>query len=164
MSLEQRIQELENIEEIKKLKARYFHACDRKQIDIIRDCFVEGSCIIDYGVIGTFKNREDFITLFSEKACEDSVIDMHHGQNPQITLINSTIAVALWDLYFFQINTEENTLTQLGGFYEDKFKKTDSGWCIEETKFTATSTLVSQLEEGLPKVVAAMNPQLIAFK
>lgn len=164
MTLEQRIQTLEDIEAIKKLKARYFHACDQKQLDVIRECFVEGDCVIDYGAVGVFKNREGLIELFSEKACVDSVIDMHHGQNPQITVMNDTVAVAAWDLFFFQINTELNTLMQLGGFYEDKFKKTDQGWRIEETKFNVTSTLVSELEDGFPKVVAAMNPQLLELK
>ncbi len=164
MSLEQRIQVLEDIEAIKKLKARYFHACDRKHVDVIRECFVEGDCMIDYGAVGVFKNREGLIDLFTEKACLDSIIDMHHGQNPQITVMSDTIAVAAWDLFFYQINTEADTLMQLAGFYEDKFKKTNKGWRIEETKFNVTSTLVSQLEEGLPKVVAAMNPQLIELK
>ncbi len=158
-SLEQRIQQLEDIEAIKKLKARYFHACDQKQIDVIRECFVEGDCVIDYGAVGVFKNREGLIELFSEKACHDYIIDMHHGQNPQISVMSDTVAVAAWDLFFFQINTQDNTLTQLAGFYEDRFVKTDQGWRIGSTKFNATSTLISQLDEGLPKVVAALNPQ-----
>ena len=164
MSLEKRVQVLEDIEAIKKLKARYFHACDRKHVDVIRECFVEGPCVIDYGAVGTFTDREGLIDFFSEKACVDSVIDMHHGQNPQISVMNETVAVAAWDLYFFQINTEHNTLTQLAGFYEDKFKKTEGDWRIAETKFNVTSTLVSQLEDGLPKVIAAMNPQLLILE
>lgn len=160
-SLEQRIQRLEDIEAIKKLKARYFHACDQKQVDVIRECFVEGDCVIDYGAVGVFKNREGLIDLFTEKACVDSIIDIHHGQNAQITIMNESIAVAAWDLFFFQINTETNTLTQLGGFYEDQFVKTDAGWRIKETKFNVTSTLISSIQDGVPNIVAAMNPQLL---
>lgn len=161
LSAEQRLQQLEDIEAIKKLKARYFHACDRKQVDVIRECFVEGDCVIDYGAVGVFKNREAFIELFSDKACHEHIIDTHHGQNPQISIMSDSVAVACWDLFFHQINTEANTLTQLSGYYEDRFVKTAAGWRIHTTKFNATSTLVSAIEEGLPKVVAALNPQLL---
>ena len=39
MTLEQRLSRLEAIEAIKQLKARYFHACDRKESAAVRDCF-----------------------------------------------------------------------------------------------------------------------------
>jgi len=162
-SLEQRIQHLEDIEAIKKLKARYFHACDQKQVDVIRECFVEGDCVIDYGAIGTFTDREGLIEVFSEKALGEEVIDMHHGQNPQISIMSDSVAVAVWDLFFYQINTKTNSLTQLAGFYEDRFVKGDAGWRIQKTKFSVTSTLISQMEDGLPKVVAALNPQNLAL-
>ena len=42
MTLEQRLERLEAIEAIKQLKSRYFHACDTKQPDKVRDCFAAG--------------------------------------------------------------------------------------------------------------------------
>lgn len=163
-TLEQRIQVLEDVESIKKLKARYLHGCDRKQVEVIRECFVEGEVVIDYGDVGVFKHRDGLIDVFQSKACVDAVIDMHHGQNPQISIMNETIAVGVWDLFFHQINTEKNTLTQLAGFYEDKYIKNAGVWRIQETKFSVTSTLVSQMDEGIAKVLLAMNPQLVTLE
>ena len=157
----QRIQQLEDIEAIKKLKARYFHACDQKQLEVMRECFVAESCLIDYGAVGVFDHRDALVELFREQACHDHIIDTHHGQNPQISIISDTVAVACWDLFFFQINTKRNRLTQLSGFYQDQFVKTDGVWQIQATTFKATSTLISDLQDGVAKVVAAMNPQLL---
>ena len=42
MTLEQRLARLEAIEDIGQLKARYLHACDRKDPDAVRACFVTG--------------------------------------------------------------------------------------------------------------------------
>ena len=59
MTLEARIQRLEDIEAIKQLKAKYFHACDQKQLSEIESCFVSGEMLIDYAAVGIFKCREE---------------------------------------------------------------------------------------------------------
>jgi hypothetical protein len=155
MDIEQRLQRLEDIEAIKSLKAKYFHACDQKQLDEIKSCFVAGEVFIDYAAIGTFNNADELLALFKDKACHPHIIDLHHGQNYQVEWLNENEASAVIDLYFYQINTEENTLAQLGGFYRDKFSKVNGKWKIAETIFTPTSTVVSVLNEGLANVVMA---------
>ena len=62
--LASRIQRLKNIEAIKQLKALYLHACDRKDIMGIRDCFATGAICIDYGPIGRFDSREGLLAVF----------------------------------------------------------------------------------------------------
>lgn len=155
-ALQMQIQRLEDIEEIRKLKAAYFHACDQKSIGSIAECFVEDELWIDYGVVGTYNTREAFILMFESAACHDHIIDTHHGQNAQISWQSPFKSTAISDLYFQQINTQEQTLTQLSGFYEDIFVNNGDGWKIKETVFTVTSSLVSKLDDG--KVLFAGNP------
>lgn len=150
-----RLQRLEDIEAIRQLKARYFHACDRKDTATLRQCFAESAIVIDYGAIGRFDTREAFLEVYQALACHPHVIDMHHGQNAQIEWLSPTNARATWDLYFYQINQQAQTLTQLGGFYRDRFVKGDAGWQIVETVFTPASTLVSQIEGGRLQVMVA---------
>jgi hypothetical protein len=50
MNVEQRLSRLEAIEAIKRLKARYFHACDTKQPDIVRECFAAGDIDLSEGL------------------------------------------------------------------------------------------------------------------
>lgn len=143
LELAQRIQRLEDIEAIRQLKALYFHACDRKDIATLRDCFCESDVKIDYGAIGAFDNRDDFIAVFKDKACHEHIIDMHHGQNVQIDWQSEQLAYGTVDLYFHQINMVDKVITQIGGFYKDRYVKTGSRWRIADTHFQVTSTFVS---------------------
>lgn len=150
-----RLQRLEDIEAIRNLKARYFHACDHKDITTLRDCFVAGPLTIDYGAIGQFADREAFLAIYEQMACHAHIIDMHHGQNAQIQWRTPDEASARWDLFFHQINNQAATLTQLAGFYEDRYVKQDGDWKIGFTRFQVTSTLVTTLDAGQPQVVFA---------
>ncbi len=152
-SVELRLQRLEDIEAIRQLKARYFHACDRKDVAAIRDCFSAGAIQIDYGAIGRFSQREDFLAVYEQMACHPHIIDMHHGQNAQIQWQSATSASAVWDLYFFQANTETGVLTQLAGHYEDRYAKQDGRWVITATEFRVTSSVILQQVEGVMKLL-----------
>jgi len=140
-----RLQRLEDIESIRRLKARYLHACDRKDVEAIRACFASGPIHIDYGVIGVFEQRDAFVQVYQEKACHPHIIDIHHSHNEQIDWHAPDSASATFDLFFYQINTDAGLLTQLGGYYDDNFRKVDRHWHIVSTRFVVTSTLVTQV-------------------
>ena len=154
-TLEERIQRLEDIEAIKQLKARYLHACDRKDIDGIRACFAEGPVMIDYGAVGKFEDREQLIAVFQEMAANTGVIDAHHGQNPQISISSSDMASGIWDLYFYQVNPDTQSVTQLAGFYRDKYSKVAGQWVIKETLFEVSSSFMANYEQQDLKVIFA---------
>lgn len=157
--LSRRIQRLEDIEDIKQLKARYLHACDRKDSDKIRSCFAPGEVVIDYGPIGCFQHREELIALFEQMAVGTGIIDAHHAQNPQINWIDEHHADAIWDLYFFQINPQAKGLMQLAGYYQDKYEKREGEWVITESRFNPTSTVMTSYEsEALNLVKAGETP------
>ena len=87
MNLEQRIARLEALEAIRELKHRYLNACDLKQVEVIRACFAEGEIAIDYGPVGLFGDRDSFVALYQSLACNERVIDLHHGANPELELL-----------------------------------------------------------------------------
>ena len=145
MNLEQRIARLEAIEAIKTLKARYFHACDTKQPDLVRACFAPGPITLDYGRVGQFSNREDMLAVFTRLACSDHIVEMHHGQNPQITIHSETEAGAVWGLYYYLIDTRQQTATQLAGFYHDDYRCIDGEWLISASHYQVSSTQVLDL-------------------
>ena len=157
MNLEQRIQRLEDIEAIKQLKARYLHGCDEKDVESIRQCFCPQEVMIDYGAIGQFSDREAFVAKFQELGGHPHIIDMHHGQNPQIQWLSETTATAIWDLYFFQINTQDNILTQLGGCYNDSYIKVDNQWLISASHFQHRSSHIVQMDQNQMQALFAGN-------
>lgn len=155
MSIEQRLARLEAIEAIRQLKATYFHACDTKQPDLVRECFAPGNIELRYGRIGDFDNREAMLAVFTELACQEHIVEMHHGQNPRIEITGPDSAVGTWGLYYYLIDTRRNTVTQLGGFYDDAYEKRDGRWQIVRSVYEVTSTQIFDLSEGLATLVFA---------
>ena len=157
---EQRLARLEAIEAIKQLKARYFFACDNKQPAAVRDCFVDGPLRIDYGRIGQFDNADAMVAVFTRLACEPHIVEMHHAQNPQITVhfaaeAEATKAGAIWGLYYYQIDTRQQAITQLAGFYEDEYRCVQGDWKISATRYQVTSSQLLDWSEGVARVLFA---------
>lgn len=152
---EQRLSRLEAIEAIRQLKARYFHACDTKQPDIVRECFAPGAIELRYGRIGNFDHRDDMLAVFTELACQPHIVEMHHGQNPRIEVQDGTNATGIWGLYYYLIDTRRQIVTQLAGFYDDAYVRSDGQWRIARSHYEVTSTQVFDLSEGLARVIFA---------
>lgn len=153
--LARRVQALEDIEAIRSLKARYLFCCDRKDTVGMRACFADGAVHIDYGVVGTFTTADALVELFRQVGCHDYMVEMHHGANPQIEIVDATRARGTWSLHYFLINTRDRTLTQLGGYYEDEYARAGAHWKITRTRFVATSTLVLDISSDAAKALFA---------
>lgn len=141
VALEQRLQKLEALEQIQQLKHRYLNACDRKDVEEIRACFAPGPILIDYGTLGVFYDRDSFLELYTRLACQPNVIDLHHGANPEIVLESATEARGRWALYYFNLDAQTGLTRQLGGQYEDRYRLTEAGWRIIETRSRIHSTV-----------------------
>ncbi len=145
-SLEQRLYTLEAKDAIRQLKANYLASCDAKDLRGFRAAFMDGKVDIDYGPIGCFDNADDLVAIFQQIACHPHMLEWHHGSNPQIDLLTPDHATGRWSLQYQLINTQDNTLTQLGGEYEDEYRLTDDGWKISATRFSPRTTLVLALQ------------------
>jgi len=155
MNLEQRVARLEAIEAIKQLKAKYFLACDNKQPAVVRSCFVNGNMVIDYGRVGSFSNADDMVAIYTKYACGEHIVEMHHAQNPQIEILSNTQARASWGLYYYMIDTHQNSVTQLGGLYEDEYRCVEGEWKISSTSYQVSSTQLMDMSAGIAKMVFA---------
>ena len=155
MNLEQRIARLEAIEDIRQLKARYFQACDRKDPDAVRECFASGDIDLRYGRIGDFTSREEMLAVFTRLACQAHIVEMHHGQNPVIDIHDADTATGVWGLYYYLIDTRRRTVTQLGGCYEDAYRRQGGQWRIARSYYEVTSTQIFDLSEGMAQVIFA---------
>jgi len=153
--IQQRLQKLEDVEAIRALKARYLWCCDRKDPAGMRACFADGPVHIDYGAVGTFDRADALAKVFKDIGCHDYMVEMHHGMNPQIEVLDEATAKGKWSLHYFLINTRTKGLTQLAGYYEDEYRKLKGEWRISRTKFVPTSTLAMDLTEGTAKTLFA---------
>jgi len=147
-SIDARLTRLEAIEAVKQLKARYLNACDKKDIERMRSCFAEGEVHIDYGAVGSFTHRDGLIGIFEKMGGGENIIDLHHGQNAEIEVQDATHASADWGLFFYQIDTKTQQLSQLGGHYQDEYVKVEGQWRISSTTFRVHSSYVAKLSDG----------------
>lgn len=157
-SLAERLQRLEDAEAIRSLKSRYFACCDAKDPQGMRACFVDGPVAIDYGVVGQFDNADALIAVYTQIACHPHMVERHHGSNPQVEVIDATHARGSWSLAYELIDTQNQKLNQLAGYYEDEFRRVADGWRISATRFVATSVLSYDLAEGLARVMFSGRP------
>lgn len=147
-SLADRIARLEDREAIKELKAQYLRACDLKQVDALRNTLHPDGAVIAYEGFPEFSNRDDFVAVFEQMACQDGVFDIHHATNAQIRFTGPNEALGKWSLHFKSIILAQNSVIEMGVEYEDQYVRRDERWWIAETRTTRPLCLVAQLSEG----------------
>lgn len=143
-----RVQVLEDIEAIKKLKARWWFACDVRDLETMRSCYFADDFLIDFGFLGQYRDMEPFLKMFEELACLASHVDMHHGMAPEIDITGETTAVGRWRMRFQKLETEKKMVQLMSGYYEDDYVKTDGQWKMKISKYTVQSNLLMQADEN----------------
>lgn len=150
-----RVARLEDIEAVRQLKARYLRACDLKQVEEVRNCFLPGPVRIEYQGFPLFTDRDAFVETYRQMACQGGVYDLHHAANADIELTGADGARGLWSLDFRTILLATSTVTRLAVEYEDGYRRQDGRWWIAETKSRITSFLTEEIaEDGFARYTA----------
>lgn len=161
-SLEARIAQLEDVESIKKLKARYWFACDTRDTQALRACFCRDNLLIDFGFIGQFTDAEAFIKTFESLACHTSQIDMHLGCAPEIEIQNNRLATGRWRMRFQLLDTQKKLVQLMHGFYEDSYEKIGQHWKIRTTRYTIQSNVfINAAQDTLRLLEMGDTPGLV---
>lgn len=128
-ALEARIRRLEDLEEIRTLKARYAAYCDDDyDADGLAPLFTEDA-IWDGGAMGRFEGREAIRAFFA--AADQAVpFAIHHVTNPIIEVEGdrATGRWYLWQPCTFQSLQEGNQALWMAGRYEDVYRREADGW------------------------------------
>ncbi len=130
--LERRLRVLEDIETIKKLKARYCAYCDNNyDADGIASLFTEDA-VWDGGKFGRYEGREAIRTFF-RGAPRIFPFAIHQVMNPIIE-VEGEQAKGQW--YLFQPATlaEGNQAVWLAARYEEEYVKVGSEWKFKRLK------------------------------
>jgi hypothetical protein len=157
-SLLDRLERIEAIEAIRQLKARYLNACDRQDPQGASRCFAETDVLIDMGHLGVFHHRDEFAALYRAAGCHEYILDMHHGTNAQIEIVDDSRARALWSLNYRNINTRDRTVTFLSLLYHDEYAKLAGEWKIVTSRVEYKTALhLSYAEGALQTLLAAKS-------
>jgi hypothetical protein len=154
LSLERRVGRLEAIEAIRQLKHHYLRACDLKQPDTFRECFVAHGAVVDYGPrMGRFEDADGIADVYRRVALERvdgayNVLDMHHGVQADIEVTSDTEATGAWTLRFRQIDRRANVERVSAIEYDDRYQVENGQWRIRSCEVRVLWTIVTPLPEG----------------
>ena len=128
----------EDIEAIKRLKARYFSCLDTKDWaglralftdDLVADSTEAGGRVID--------GADAFIAFLQEVLAGATTV--HQGHMPEIELTSPTTATGIWALHDIVIWPTGLRLDG-HGHYHETYAKTDAGWRISTSRLTRLHT------------------------
>lgn len=131
-----RVARLEAAEAIRALKLRYLRACDDKDPDAMRACFMRDNAHIHYDRIGSFAGREALVQCFAELACRPTLREMHFAGQGDIRVLDDNTAHGSWDLAYLALDDASGSRTFLTGRYADEYLRIDGAWLIRSTVFT----------------------------
>ncbi len=132
--LEARIRILEDIEAIKKLKAKYWRSVDKKLWIEMEEVFAEDATA-DYGPKFQFQGRKAIIQFLKDSLGQASTITAHNGHNAEIEITSDTTARAIWALQNSSVR-EPHTKMIEWGHYEDEYIKEKGQWRKKSTRIT----------------------------
>lgn len=146
-------------EAIEQLKYRYWRACDAKDPEAFRSCFVASGGVLDFGPLGR-TDPDTMVGIFRQIAlatAEDGgprILDMHHGFMPSITVeapgpgTQPSRATGTWTLQFRQVDRDKGTETLSTGEYSDVYVIEDGRWVMAECLFTPGWSVTRTLDDA----------------
>jgi hypothetical protein len=147
-TLEEKIQRLTDIEDIKQLKFRYAAYCDQEyDEDGIASCFAEDGVWDGGEKFGVYNGREAIREYFSGS---DDIMKfaMHYTTNPLIEIDGDT-ATGQWHLWQPMVLKENTQPIWLMAQYNDQFVRQDNKWLIKNLAVTAKSFTPHDTEFGV---------------
>lgn len=134
LNLDEAVRVLFDIEEIKKLQARYFRLLDQKDWTGFAELFTE-NVSYDYP---TFSDRQGRENLLAEVAAfAGNGISVHHGHMPEIEILSPTRAKGVWALaYEIESVDDSGERIDLRGFarYFEEFERNAGVWRISSIR------------------------------
>jgi hypothetical protein len=136
-------------DQIKELKARYFRGLDSKDWSLFSSTMtidVQGR--YSDGQL-SFDGREPLVQFMDENLSLGTVITMHHGHHPEITVADGgETATGVWYLQDMVIDLVGKTRLYGAAIYQDEYRKEDGEWLISKTGYSRTFEFVEPLSEN----------------
>ena len=138
--------DLQAIELIKQLKARYFRAIDTCNIAMLEDMLCEdvalsfSSPAYQFQVNGLADALDFYRSSFTKTR-----LATHNGHTPEIE-VNGDEATGLWYLNDVFINLDKQTLLNGSAIYEDYYARIDGDWRIVRTGYKRLLEMIGPLD------------------
>ena len=141
------LQELSDLEDIRRLKHRYFRGIDTADAALLSALFTD-DIIVDYRG-GNYRvqlqGRADMLE-FLANSFHASALAMHHGHMPDITLTGPDSADGIWYLEDIFINLEHRSHTFGSAIYKDAYRREDGLWKIARSEYDRIMEVTQPLD------------------
>lgn len=130
MTLEERIQRLEDIEAIRYLQAKYQRCLDNRDFDGIKEIFCE-DVVSSYGNGEMAYKGSENVIAFLKGVMSVEMPSAHMIHGGEIDVTSTTQATAKWYLQDFLINKEHGVNIHGAAIYENTYEKVNGMWKIK---------------------------------
>jgi len=137
---------VDDVEAIKRLKARYFRTMDTKDWAGMRAVFAD-DVVMDTTEAGggVVEGADEFIAFLSETLAGATTV--HHGHMPEIELTSPTSATGVWALQDLIVWPGGGRLEGYGHYHET-YALVDGAWKIAASKLTRLHVDLTGFDSG----------------
>ena len=127
--------DLHEVEAIKKMKHRYFRHVDCKQWAALLDLFVDGATTSYDSGRHRYEGKAEILAFFDEGLTNPKILTQHHGHHPEIEITSETTATGIWYMDDTVHILEHNMKVRGNGIYWDEYVKQDGQWKFQHTGY-----------------------------
>lgn len=130
-----RLDDLEAIESIKRLKARYFRFVDEKRHDELAALFTPDAKVVTDGI--AWNSPQEF--AYTIRDLTGAAPSVHHGHMPEIEMTGPDTASGIWameDLLTFPAGKDAPEGHNGYGQYRETYRKVNGKWLIDTAELT----------------------------
>jgi len=132
------IDDLIEIEAIKRLKYRYIRCLDQKLWDEMGTCFTDDAVALYSGGKYRYDGRDAILEFLSRSMGADTFHSSHRVHQPEIDLTSATTATGTWAMDDVVVMTDWELTVRGAAFYTDEYVKVDGDWKIALTGYKRT--------------------------
>ena len=144
-----RLQKLEDIEAIKRLKYKYFRSIDSADIAALDELLTDDISVNYKGGSYHWAVSGKETVLASLKAgFHNRALAQHNGHHPEIDITSPTTATGLWYLADSFIHLDTLVTTIGSALYRDTYVKIGSAWKIATSSYTRIYEMVDTLDRA----------------
>lgn len=154
------LQQLIDILEIERVKARYFRYMDHRQWDKFRDLFTDDlQFFIDTGrepvtTAATWTSADDLVAYLG--STPPTKITVHQGHMPDIEFIDDDHAEGVWAMFdWVDYPSRGSAFKGYGYYFETYVRCPDGRWRISSSRLTRLRTNTVQSMDSVPLAFSA---------
>ena len=129
------VNDLVEIEAIKRVKYRYMRTLDQKLWDEMATCFTDDAVAAYSGGKYRYEGREAILEFLTTSMGAETFLSAHRVHQPEIDLTSPTTATGTWAMDDVVVMTDWNLTIRGAAFYEDRYEKVDGEWKIASTGY-----------------------------